>query len=554
MLSGKKALAYARVSTPDQAETDLSIPAQIKAIRKFAEINNISIGDEYIDEGVSAYNDEVKRIYFNAMIQHAISDSDIKLILVHDTSRFFRNKYKSAAIKGDLIKYGVSVVSVTSPYDPNTIDGAWRESIEETMAMTSSMQTAFHTRKGMVENASKRDPETGYCYKNGGRSPYGYKLQQVNVGKDSRGKDRTKLLWEVNPDTSPILRRIIIDMRIGEGLSYKRIRDQLNIENIPGPEGKPWGTSTIREMLVDNRLIQYTGTYFWNKEDHKTKGKRYKDQSEWLEIENAHPSILTIEEAEAAMAITKSRQPRTPAARSYDSRFLLTGLNLEGQPFFTCKVCGKNIVGAGNGYSGKYICSSFHNKGSIACQNNTRISHQFLERNLLAEIEKVFGAPEAIDAMISEINSRMQSGTVSYNKGITALEKELKKNNKQIELTFDAFSKGIDADLCNERLTKFKSDRLELTSKLEQLKKDQPHLLTVDPKKAHEYFTNSKRIYESGSNEQRRQLFKTYVRRMELDPDARQVNVTFYPHYLDKKIKREHDYSRCISSGVGDGT
>ena len=77
------------------------------------------------------------------MIQHAIDDNSIKQILVHDSSRFFRNKYKSAAIKGELQKYGVTVISVTSPYDPRTIDGAWRESIEETMAMTSSMSLHF---------------------------------------------------------------------------------------------------------------------------------------------------------------------------------------------------------------------------------------------------------------------------------------------------------------------------------------------------------------------------------------------------------------------------
>lgn len=102
MASKVKALAYARVSTQDQADADLSIPAQLKAIRAYAEKNNITIEDEYVDEDISAYHDEGKRFAFNAMIQHAIKDPEIKYILVHDASRFFRNKYKSAAIKGTL--------------------------------------------------------------------------------------------------------------------------------------------------------------------------------------------------------------------------------------------------------------------------------------------------------------------------------------------------------------------------------------------------------------------------------------------------------------------
>lgn len=68
MSAAIKALAYARVSTPDQADSDLSIPAQLKAIRAYTEKNNIVIIEEYIDEGISAFNDEGKRLSFNAMI------------------------------------------------------------------------------------------------------------------------------------------------------------------------------------------------------------------------------------------------------------------------------------------------------------------------------------------------------------------------------------------------------------------------------------------------------------------------------------------------------
>ncbi len=155
------------------------------------------------------------------------------------------------------------------------------------MAMTSSMTTAFHTTKGMKENASKRDPKTGYCYKNGGRTPYGYKPKKVHFGKNSRGKNIYKTLWEINTETAPILRKIVVEWILGEGLSYKKIRDRLNSMSIPGPEGKLWRTSTISEMLKENRLMQYTGIYYWNKEDHNTQGKRYKDREEWVEVHSS---------------------------------------------------------------------------------------------------------------------------------------------------------------------------------------------------------------------------------------------------------------------------
>lgn len=91
------------------------------------------------------------------------------------------------------------VIPVSSPYDPTTTEGLWRESIDDALSMTTSKTIADHTMKGMKENATRRDPETGYCYKNGGTPPYGYALKHVVTGKDSRGKDITKSLWELDP-------------------------------------------------------------------------------------------------------------------------------------------------------------------------------------------------------------------------------------------------------------------------------------------------------------------------------------------------------------------
>ncbi|HVJ49633.1 recombinase family protein [Desulfitobacterium sp.] len=89
--------------------------------------------EEYRDEGISAYNG-TKRPDFEAMIRHAKEDKEIKHILVHDSSRFSRHKYRSSSIKGELQQHGVTVILVNSPYDPTTIEGVWRDSIDEAMA------------------------------------------------------------------------------------------------------------------------------------------------------------------------------------------------------------------------------------------------------------------------------------------------------------------------------------------------------------------------------------------------------------------------------------
>lgn len=45
-----KVVAYARVSSKDQSDMDLSIPAQLKAIRKHCQDKGWSLVGEYIDE------------------------------------------------------------------------------------------------------------------------------------------------------------------------------------------------------------------------------------------------------------------------------------------------------------------------------------------------------------------------------------------------------------------------------------------------------------------------------------------------------------------------
>lgn len=49
-----KAAIYARVSSEKQAEKDLSIPAQLKALRKYALDRDWDISAEYVDEAESA--------------------------------------------------------------------------------------------------------------------------------------------------------------------------------------------------------------------------------------------------------------------------------------------------------------------------------------------------------------------------------------------------------------------------------------------------------------------------------------------------------------------
>jgi len=82
----KNALAYARVSTKEQAEKGLSIPAQLKAIREYANSHGFRIVGEYVDEGESAKT--ANRPAFRRMIKRCQRDKSIDAVIVHKIDRF----------------------------------------------------------------------------------------------------------------------------------------------------------------------------------------------------------------------------------------------------------------------------------------------------------------------------------------------------------------------------------------------------------------------------------------------------------------------------------
>jgi site-specific DNA recombinase len=107
---------YARVSSERQAEKDLSIPAQLKALRVYALKRSWNIAEEFIDEAESART--ANRPAFQKMISLAKKKPlPFKGILVWKLSRFARNREDSILYKSLLRRRGVQVISINEQFD-----------------------------------------------------------------------------------------------------------------------------------------------------------------------------------------------------------------------------------------------------------------------------------------------------------------------------------------------------------------------------------------------------------------------------------------------------
>src|SRR4029453_12831209 len=106
-------LLYARVSTDKQAQEELSIPAQISAMREHAHRNGWKVVDHFVDRGESAKT--ANRPELKRLIAHCKEQQGIDLVLVHKIDRLARNLVDYATIKAVLKQKGIRLVSVSEP-------------------------------------------------------------------------------------------------------------------------------------------------------------------------------------------------------------------------------------------------------------------------------------------------------------------------------------------------------------------------------------------------------------------------------------------------------
>ena len=121
---------YARVSS-DRQDVDLSIAAQLRALRDYAEKHDYLVAREYVDEAESGRIAD--RPQFTKMLDEAAKpEAPFKEILVWKFSRFTRKREHAVAFKSMLRRRGIRVVSITEQAD-DTPTGKLLEAIIESV-------------------------------------------------------------------------------------------------------------------------------------------------------------------------------------------------------------------------------------------------------------------------------------------------------------------------------------------------------------------------------------------------------------------------------------
>ena len=152
------AALYARVSS-DRQDVDLSVAAQLRALRDYAEKNGYLVAREYVDESGRIAD----RPQFSRMLDEASKpEAPFKEILVWKFSRFTRKREHAVAFKSMLRRRGIRVVSITEHAD-DTPTGKLMEAIIESVDEFYSENLAQEVTRGMREAASRGFWVTAAC-------------------------------------------------------------------------------------------------------------------------------------------------------------------------------------------------------------------------------------------------------------------------------------------------------------------------------------------------------------------------------------------------------
>jgi site-specific DNA recombinase len=320
-------ILYARVSTAEQAERDLSIPAQFKALRAYAHDKHLDVIAEYSD--VASGRSLKERPGLLAALDACKHNAKIRQLVVHKVDRLARNTLDYLLLQQKLKLREVEIISLVEHFD-ETPGGDLLEHIMASLAEFYSANLAIEAKKGLRERF-----ERGlWC----ALAPPGY----VNV---ERGV-------HLDPLRAPHIRQLFVRWATGMTDTHE-LEDYLAANGVLGRQGARFTGGHICQILKNpfytGLMVTKMGTMI---------GK--------------HQPLINKELFDRCQEVFRLKNTGGQPRHKLD--FLLAGI-------LRCETCGKHLVGERHKkQSGKvYRYYRCHTKGCRQTHNADGTERDYLD-------------------------------------------------------------------------------------------------------------------------------------------------------------------------------
>jgi len=501
-----KAVIYARVSS-DSQDVDLSISAQLRALRDYAQKHDYEIVREFIDEAESGRTAD--RPAFKEMIALVrMKHPPFEVVLVWKLNRFARNRVDSITHKALLRSKGIKVISINEPLDDSP-SGKLLEGVIESIDEFYSANLGQDIKRGMRENAQR-----GFF--TGSRPPYGFHKVAVKDGS------RTRYKLEPEPENSVAVRviRRIFDMAVNDS-GGKEIAKSLNKEGIRTGAGQRWGKTTVHKILTNEA---YCGTLVWGgRPGHPA----IRSGDPPVRIESTWPAIIDEEVFKQIQTKMSFKRPQETHPRTIPSFYLLSGL-------LFCS-CGHAMIGrsAKSHQYYYYTCNRSFKQGRDACDARA-LPKDKLEQLVIGQIKENMLNQEWLEELVELVNKELSANNDTLKDKLEAIDAELNDVSNRLSKLYDALETGkLTLDDLAPRIKELRVRQDELSKTGLQLEAENiaRGIRQVDADTVKSYAEDLKNLLEEAEITESKAFLRSFIKRVEINKSEAVIHYSLpMPH------------------------
>jgi Recombinase/Recombinase zinc beta ribbon domain len=302
------------------------------------------------------------------------------------------------------------------------------------------------------------------------------------------------------------------------GASLAELRDFCNRTGIPARRKRNWGLSAWNAILQPSSILQFCGYGLWNV---RTKEGWERPPSEWVIVPNAHPALITEDEARAIIAARRHAQTTSSIpvnrGRSLSSEYLLSG------GLFQCQRCGANMVGFRTSSGEYYVCGSQPYRRGMGCGPGVHVPRRAVETEVNLGLSELFTLWSEPKGLTRQVNAEFRCLWVESGHSDNASARaEVEKIDCKIANIRRAVEDGLaDGSWANTRLRDLLVKRGALNKSLHGSEPPQLDTGTVIA-----YRRQTEKVMASGYPADRKRFIRALVDDIKLDPDSLEVRIS----------------------------
>ncbi len=484
---------YARKSAEDEKQT--SLPTQIANCQDF-----ISQYD-FLEHTATYQEDNVSGMFIDGRLEYAkmmnaAERGEIDVIVVMKLDRLARSVGDANTTIKLLELYGCALLAGDDVSDSNTPVGEFMRNIL-------LAQNQFHARRVASDVMAAECNNARKGVSAGSAPPYGLKT--------------VKKHFLINEEEAPAV-KIMFEMT-AKGKSYQQIIDKLSSLGYTTRKGEKFSYSTLNSLLRNDK---YYGTYIYNRVGSKRKKKRVlKEHFDEVRNEKAIPPIISKKLFDEVQSILDERKNKC-RPKLNTSPYTLTGLVF-------CKTCGHSMSGVtnqggrNNTVRRNYTCPNHHARKGKTCPTKN-INAEYLEtvvKDLLTAMINDYLSTTQSNVLFDGLKKELKEEIAILSKRITAMDKNANALLLKAAKTTDILSEKYESqakDLLNGK-AQLQAAMYEMTDRLHTLETIKICFEKQEKKLSpEEIFT---------SDEVTRELFRIYIKRIEIDDSNDDIEVIF---------------------------